>query len=281
MNSPLNEIQDAIQRYVNRLLFDLNRELEDTIPKELEAVLPYIRKAIEKRIIQFEDELPTSSCSSGEAFIPPIASKECAKNLLEEKKLPEGSFCTTIMKSGARAGQMCMKPAINNGKCGRHGGATEQKNYGGTCEMIMKSGVRMGQPCGAKTLVGEIYCNRHKKKSCIFSVCGKPCGQPLSDFSPTQSYCRIHLIQELSIDTSNYVLTINPFGQKEHRWTGMIFDDGKVIGKKGDNGMIDAALNDEDLKAIIYYRLPPDQKYIERISLLVTQMLQSGELRLE
>lgn len=295
----MNEVQDAIQRYVNKVLYNLMQELTSSLPEDQKGSLPFIRAAIEKRIVQFEEDISTSSYSSKDSFpTAPIdafvsahaKAEECAKSLetvpkgletvqkgLEEKKLT-GSFCTELLKSGSRKGSMCMKPVVANGKCGRHGGVVEQKTYGGTCEMIIKSGARANQPCGAKTCVGESFCARHKKKSCCYLLHGKPCGQPLSDFSPSQSYCRIHIIQELSIDTSTYTLMINSFKQKEHKWSGMIFDDSKVIGKKGENGLVDGALNDEDLRTMIYYKLPPDPKYFERMSQLYTFMIQQGEI---
>lgn len=276
----MNEVQDAIQRYVNKVLYNLMQELTISLPEDQKGSLPFIRAAIEKRIVQFEEDISTSSYSSKDSFpnTAPINSSN-TKELIEEKKLA-GSFCTEILKSGSRKGSMCMKPVVANGKCGRHGGIVEQKTYGGTCEMIIKSGARANQPCGAKTCVGESFCARHKKKSCCYLLHGKPCGQPLSDFSPSQSYCRIHIIQELSIDTSTYTLMINSFKQKEHKWSGMIFDDSKVIGKKGENGMVDGALNDEDLRAMIYYKLPPDPKYLERMTQIYTFMVQQGEISL-
>ncbi len=281
----MNEVQDAIQRYVNKVLYNLMQELTSSLPEDQKGSLPFIRAAIEKRIVQFEEDISTSSYSSKDSFpvTTPIDSlnvhtktEESVKSV-EEKKLT-GSFCTELLKSGSRKGSMCMKPVVANGKCGRHGGVVEQKTYGGTCEMIIKSGARANQPCGAKTCVGESFCARHKKKSCCYLLHGKPCGQPLSDFSPSQSYCRIHIIQELSIDTSTYTLMINSFKQKEHKWSGMIFDDSKVIGKKGENGLVDGALNDEDLRTMIYYKLPPDPKYFERMSQLYTFMIQQGEI---
>lgn len=276
----MNEVQDAIQRYVNKVLYNLMQELTISLPEDQKGSLPFIRAAIEKRIVQFEEDISTSSYSSKDSFpsTAPINSSN-TKESIEEKKLT-GSFCTEILKSGSRKGSMCMKPVVANGKCGRHGGIVEQKTYGGTCEMIIKSGARANQPCGAKTCVGESFCARHKKKSCCYLLHGKPCGQPLSDFSPSQSYCRIHIIQELSIDTSTYTLMINSFKQKEHKWSGMIFDDSKVIGKKSENGMVDGALNDEDLRAMIYYKLPPDPKYLERMTQIYTFMVQQGEISL-
>jgi hypothetical protein len=167
--------------------------------------------------------------------------------------------CQVPMKSGLRKGQPCGGKIVEGQQtCKRH---QEKQPSDHTCQIQMKTGVRKGKPCGGKIAVGELVCGKHKNIKCIHKDENGKCDRPISKNSLSDSYCRVHIKDELCIDVSRVILYTNKFGNKEHKYSELIFEGGKVIGKQNQDGSTLRALNDDDLECVKIYKLPLDEEY--------------------
>lgn len=146
-----------------------------------------------------------------------------------------------------------------------------------SCKALIKHGLRQGQVCGSKSTLGG-FCKRHAKtnvgefpspvkvqeikKRCVFkNEDGKCCGKSISIHSISDSYCRLHIKDELSLDTKKYITYLNKFGNMEHKYSSLVFENKKVIGVQHPSGTITTTLNDEDLECVIIYGLPIDDTF--------------------
>ena len=199
-------------------------------------------------------------------FDPPL-------NKQEEKKIEPPTLkgnpgkCPVLMKSGPRKDQPCDRLLKGqNQVCTQH---LPKLNTGIKCEAVMKAGVRKGQLCGKNVAPGDIFCGTHKHTKCIYKLTlpgtskESKCGRPISRCSTSESYCRIHLPFEMHIDKSKFVLTQNKFGSKEHKYSELIFEDKKVIGKQKLDGGTLTMLSDDDYECIRVYGLPLSDNLIE------------------
>lgn len=180
-----------------------------------------------------------------------------------DKVTPLSLGCTAIMKSGARKGQACGAKVLNGVTCKRH---TKVENTSDEkCPAINKGGVNKGQVCGKPVVNGNLYCQKHCITKCKFMCGDKECGRSISPFSPTLSMCRIHLIDELNLDTTKFVLYTNKFGNIEHKYSGLVFTDRKVNGAQHPGGYVIAELTDDDFECIKRYGLPICEHYKEEM----------------
>jgi hypothetical protein len=165
--------------------------------------------------------------------------------------------CVSLIKSGVRKGHACGGKVHAGGLCKRHQpkvALSEEK-----CPALMKAGARKGQVCGSKVANGDTYCGKHKITKCVFKLAsGDCCGKNISHCSPTETHCRIHVKNELSLDTKKFVTALNRFGNMEHKYSGLVFENKKVIGAQHPTGTIVTNLNDDDLECVIVYGLPID-----------------------
>jgi len=167
----------------------------------------------------------------------------------------DNTGCISKIQSGARKGEMCGAKIHLNSLCKRHSPKEDENK----CSFIMEKGVKIGQPCGKCIPFGELFCAKHKTNQCKHvSECGKVCNQPISIYSKAESSCRVHLIEELQIDTSKFVTYTNKFGNTEHKYSGFIFENGKVVGIQNTNGTTSTVLNENDFECVIKYGLPID-----------------------
>lgn len=177
----------------------------------------------------------------------------------------DGNLCVSIIKSGVRKGQACGGKVHANGLCKRHQPKvplSEEK-----CPALMKAGARKGQVCGSRVANGDTYCGKHKITKCVFKLpSGDCCGRSISHCSPTETHCRIHVKDELGLDTKKYITMVNRFGNMEHKYSGLVFENKKVIGAQNPTGTIATNLNDDDLECVIVYGLPLDPSFSTQIS---------------
>lgn len=172
--------------------------------------------------------------------------------------------CSAIMKSGVRKGQECGSKAHSNGMCKRH---MPKVISDVKCPAIMKAGARKGQACGTSVGNGDTYCGKHKVVKCVFKIGEKHiCGRGISVHSPSETHCRIHLKNELGLDTKTFITVRNRNGYMEHKYSGLIFSDKKVVGIQHQSGDIDANLTDDDFECVIVYGLPLSSEYNEKFS---------------
>ena len=151
--------------------------------------------------------------------------------------------CNAIIKSGMRQGQMCGSKASLNGFCKRHE-KSDKTEKTEKSDKVDKGGVQ------------EV------KKRCTFCIEeGKICGKPISIHSPSDSYCRLHVKDELSLDTKKYIISLNKFGNMEHKYSSLVFENKKVIGSQHPSGTITNTLNDEDLECVLVYGLPISDEF--------------------
>jgi hypothetical protein len=176
---------------------------------------------------------------------------------------PRSESCTAIMKSGNRQGCACGLKVHANNLCKRHqpkspaGEKSEEK-----CPALMKAGTRAGQMCGAKVCNGDTYCGKHKVTKCVFKLAnGECCGRSVSSNSPSETHCRIHVKNELSLDTTKFVTSLNRFGNMEHKYSGLVFEHKKVIGAQHPAGTIITNLTTDDFECVIVYGLPLDPSF--------------------
>jgi len=162
--------------------------------------------------------------------------------------------CVQLMKSGKRKGEMCGGKITANELCGRHQPKVPLSDT--RCETIMKAGTRKGQACGGKVALGSLYCTKHRLVKCVYKDGLVMCGKPISKCSTSESFCRIHIRDELGIDTSKYVLYLNKHGNREHKYSELIFENRVVVGKQNENGTTSMALTYDDLECVKIYGLP-------------------------
>ena len=191
---------------------------------------------------------------------------------------PASPVCTSIIKSGARKGNICGSKVYADGFCKRHqvkgctSGVTSITSATATsseekCPALLKAGVRKGQICGACVANGETYCGKHKVVKCIFKLeNGDCCGRSISLQSPSETHCRIHVKNELSLDTKKFVTSLNRFGNMEHKYSGLVFENKKVVGAQHPSGTIITNLNDDDLECAIIYGLPIETCFITQMT---------------
>lgn len=187
-------------------------------------------------------------------------------------------LCTSIIKSGMRKGQSCGIKVHADGLCKRHqpkvcvessgnAGISPTNGAEEKCPALLKVGVRKGQICGACVPNGEIYCGKHKVVKCMFKLeNGDYCGRSISLHSTSQTHCRIHVKNELSLDTRKFVTSLNRFGNMEHKYSGLVFENKKVVGAQHPTGTIVSNLNDDDLECVITYGLPIDPCFSSQMS---------------
>lgn len=193
-----------------------------------------------------------------------VSKKEVQSPAHSSSKTDDGK-CTAIIKSGSRKDQPCgLKAVDGTSLCRRHSGVKKVVSSlpVGICETELSSGARKGQACGAKTLPGENVCAKHKAHTCVFKIGNKKCGRPLSPFSPSEKHCRIHIFDEIKPDTSTVIITKNKDGLDYHRYSGLVFEEGKVIGKEAADGALDKTLVDDDFECVFLYKLPLSDPYI-------------------
>lgn len=159
--------------------------------------------------------------------------------------------CQVIVKS---KNGPCGRPLEgNNSVCSRH---LPKVKTGVTCPYVMKSGNRIGQPCGKNVPPGFQHCRTHTVTKCVFKEGKKKCGRSISRCSPGEDHCRIHVVNELSLDTSKFVLFLNKFGNREHKYSELIFEDRKVVGKQKMDGSLVPHLSEDDYECVRVYGLP-------------------------
>jgi hypothetical protein len=130
-----------------------------------------------------------------------------------------------------------------------------------------------GMICGKRVPLGENYCSKHTISGCCFINGRKKCGNKISLDSLTGKSCRLHLIQEFSIDTSKFIIHTNKHGNMEHKYTGIIFIENKATGVQIADGNV-CELTDEDLLCVKAYKLPLDVKYHPRMRDLLSSLQQ-------
>lgn len=174
--------------------------------------------------------------------------------------------CSALLKSGPNKGKQCTLIIVEGTTlCKRHQPKAPKCESFEVCSHPMKSGVRAGQPCGAKAMYGEKVCGKHKIVKCIHQTGRKKCGRPISKFSSSETFCRVHIIEELNIDTSKVILRKTKFGHKEHKYSELLFEEGKAIGKLTVDGGITKSLNDDDLECVKVYNLPLADEHIPKM----------------
>lgn len=129
-----------------------------------------------------------------------------------------------------------------------------------SCTFTLKTGPRKGERCKGKiSTKNPRFCSRHLPKGCMFRTAEhKLCNGPIVTNSngDITEFCKEHLpIDHLTIN-------VNKWGHLEHKPTGLIFQDKKVIGKQGDSKVL-LPLSDQDLENIFNYSFPLDEKLME------------------
>jgi len=181
------------------------------------------------------------------------------------KDVPIEERCKETLKSGVNIGKPCPNRAVTDGRCRRH--IPKENTSGMTCMATMKSGTRNGEVCGAACRGGDIYCTRHKNVKCTFKDDKKKaCQYGISRSSADEKYCRVHLTEEFAINTSKFLLYTNKFGNREHNYSELVFEDRKVIGRQMIDGSINTELTEEDLDCIRVYHLPINPKFNEQMT---------------
>jgi len=77
-------------------------------------------------------------------------------------KVLKSKKCQSILKSGKRKGELCLKQCINK-HCGRHA----KIKLNPICGVLLKSGKRKGEKCGCKCKKDSEKCGRHFSKKSI------------------------------------------------------------------------------------------------------------------
>jgi len=78
-------------------------------------------------------------------------------------KVLKSNKCQSVLKSGKRKGEQCLKPCINK-HCGRH---DKIKLAAPGCGVLLKTGKRKGEKCGCKCKKDSEKCGRHFSKKSI------------------------------------------------------------------------------------------------------------------
>ncbi len=246
--------QKSIEDITNGILTDFQNEVKD--PK-INEVLQRIVDIWVTTDIDLED-------SPQKPAVVKVSPRQLpdAKLSVSDLKLPEipvivkaaPGTCPVLLKSGSRANQPCGATLKgNNTACQKH---LPRSASGLTCEMIMKSGARKGTMCGKSVASGYIYCSVHTCNGCVFKE-GKKCGRPISPFSPSGTICNLHLPTEIPFDKKNLVVSINKAGQKEHKYTGFVFnEENKAYGKAVAGGSVDQNFTNDDFELVRIYGIP-------------------------
>lgn len=225
----------------------LSRIIDVWMDNDLDQMSPEHKKSSE----------PSPLMTSTDVQPPPTAAMALSdppKEVKTEPTVPKAGTCQIPLKSGPRKGQPCGGPLKgNNQMCQKH---LPRVVTGIKCEAIMKAGSRKGQQCGKPVGPGDLFCGTHKVTKCVWKEGKKKCGRPISKCSPSETFCRIHLPQEITIDKSKFVLFTNKFGSKEHRYSELIFEDKKVCGKQKADGGTLSVLSDDDYECVKVYGLP-------------------------
>lgn len=286
----MDSIQDAIRDYIQLAITDVLENIMTDFEAESkdERANSLLRRLVEYYMNNVEDTprikthvsplgnektvlmvAPISSTSHA----PLTSSDVCAVHTVDDKNFSTtdrvdnaNKACSALMKSGKRKGQLCgAKVSDSTGMCKKHQPRVE-KTGDTKCMALMKSGTRKGQPCGVAIASGELYCSKHRITKCIFKKPdGNQCGWSISRCSPSESYCRIHIKDELNLDVKSFVLYTNKFGNKEHKYSGLVFEDRKVVGAQNPTGTVTTFLNDEDLECVRVYGLPLCDNFMEKM----------------
>ncbi len=241
--------REEVRKQYTRLVELFEREVSD----------PLAREVLRRLTQTIEVDSPVSH--QGESVSPSPGSPEEKHHDLK----PGEPSCTAVLKSGTRKGQLCRRKVFANSLCKIHAPREMSQE---TCPALMKAGARKGQACGGSLAVGDSLCAKHKITKCVFKLSGtrKCCGKSISKFSPSETHCRVHLIEEMHLDTNKFVLYKNKFGNSEHRYSELVFENKKVVGVQNPSGNVEAYLNDEDLECVIAYRLPVCEELKARLS---------------
>jgi hypothetical protein len=276
-----SSIEDIFQDEVTRLFDSYATDLYNVLTekygesKDLEELLEKTQQEfLKKTFLSSRQKDPSSKDSpSVPSVIREASTSSVCSNLASMGMLPSPSGksvsapdspsrvgkCTSLLKTGVNKGKYCEYKAEENGLCKRH--RPKVVGAGGICSFIIKTGARKNEECGAKTQPGDLYCSKHKATNCVFDLAGKKCGKTLSIHSPSGQYCRVHLIDELEIDTSKFFKpkVPNKFGNLVHEKTGFVFEKVEnellVSKKQLSNGSF-APLDEEDYECIIAYKFP-------------------------
>jgi hypothetical protein len=289
MINPMSDPNEK-ERSVHILFADKNEPLSTVksrrqMDEVSQAVHKYVRSEVQKhtaRIVElFEKEV--SDTAAREVLrrltqtleVPsPVSHRNDAPSPSQESSSPEEKHfdlkpgevtCAAVIKTGARKGQLCRGKVFANSLCKRH---CPRETSQETCPALMKSGARKGQPCGGSIAVGDTLCSKHKITKCVFKPAGarKCCGKSISKYSPSETHCRLHLIDEMHLDTDKFILYKNKFGNSEHRYSELVFENKKVVGVQNPSGHIDNYLNEEDLECVVAYRLPVCEELKPRLT---------------
>lgn len=221
--------------------------------------------AILDTIIGYYRERSPASTPGERKKTPVLHPKDTPIDPIPPSTIGDHATCVSLIKSGVRKGQVCGGKIHANGMCKRHQPKvlmSEEK-----CPALMKAGTRKGQVCGARVANGDTYCGKHKITKCIFKLeSGDCCGRSISHCSPTETHCRIHVKNELGLDTKKFVTVLNRFGNMEHKYSGLVFENKKVIGAQHPTGTIVSNLNDDDFECVIAYGLPISSCFSTQLS---------------
>ena len=260
--SKKQHIFTAIDEYIQIVREELLDEIFQTFQNEYDDAKAIA--ALEQTISYFRGKSPVSTPENSKVKItPPLRPDVPLVNIPSEEVHLTESKCTSILGSGIRKGQACGGKVHMNGMCKRHQSKvplSEEK-----CPAIMKAGARKGQICGARVAQCETFCGKHKVTKCVFKVGGEFCGKSISINSPSETHCRIHIKNELNLDTKKFITAVNRFGNMEHKYSGLVFENKKVVGAQHPAGTIVSNLNDDDLECVILYGLPIDTVFLEQM----------------
>ena len=264
-NIEKQRILSAIDEYIHLSKEELLDDILQTFQSEYDDAKAIA--ALEQTISYFRVKSPSSTPENSKPKIPSNKQENChvstEKHIDDQTTVTVENKCNSIMSSGIRKGQICGGKVYINGMCKRHQPKTSLSEE--KCPAIMKAGTRKGQICGARVANCETFCGKHKVTKCVFNINGENCEKNVSVHSPSETHCRIHIKNELNLDTKKFITTVNRFGNMEHKYSGLVFENKKIVGAQHPAGTIVSNLSDDDLECAIVYGLPLDEMFHDQM----------------